>query len=938
LRAIPYISLFCIFYVMETDMTTDEAVPLEPASSAAAPSTGIHTDPVDEFKCEACGGTISVTGLTPFSDVACPGCGTHASVPARLGSFLLLRLMGTGGMGGVYYARDEILGRFVAIKVMLESLGDDPAFIETFQREAQAVAKLNHPNIAQIYSFGREKGQPYIVMELVSGERVDAMMESPQGLSPALAIRIGLEIAQGLNAADEAGLVHGDIKPENILLDNKGQAKLVDFGLATVTHQAAGEGIWGTPYYIAPEKIRRQKVDARSDIYSLGATLFHMLTGKPPFEGETPVEVVKARLDNPPPDPRVLKPELPEIVSTTIKRMLAVDRAERYPNYLSLISDLRKAAQDIGDSTPVKPIGGGGGMKIRFKKKKGGAMPAEPTAPETPASLNSGSRGKKLVIRKDSQSVSSVRTSGPAPTDATNTDSVPAKPVKPEPTPEEREARRKRSRRRRKTTAVTLVTLLLLLAVGATGNYFHRRHQAEIARRAELVALSNARSEAGTLFLAISNNTERIAFFIQRTAPIEAEVQGSIERITGSRIIIAPPPAPVVEEAPASTNAATAAAPAEGAAPADAAAPAPAEAAATAPAPETAPAPVEATATGEAPVAVEAAAAEGSPSAEAAPAAVAEVPPPPAEPEVPAHPAVAPARLALENLATLSTLSQEAKTILESAATLQDQVLKSNNSAQAGNDVKTLKGLKEQTAEMATRGKTAFDVVLAKSAHVQEFRTRFERQIEATQAAEREAQRRREEAERLERERQEYQTRATAEVQQVQNDRAEVKGMFDANNFEGALATLKQRLGNYTTKEGKDAFQVFIDRYTFLTQMKEGLITGMQESPYTWGWGAGSSARDIEKADARGIYVKGTPKPYAWAEVQPTQMLKLVDYYLGSRTMRPRTRINMSFGAAIYCDEFGPTGRDRARNYANRAIDMGATKELFTRLLESGWQ
>jgi hypothetical protein len=162
--------------------------------------------------------------------------------------------------------------------------------------------------------------------------------------------------------------------------------------------------------------------------------------------------------------------------------------------------------------------------------------------------------------------------------------------------------------------------------------------------------------------------------------------------------------------------------------------------------------------------------------------------------------------------------------------------------------------------------------------------------------------------------------------------------MFDANNFEGALATLKQRLGNYTTKEGKDAFQVFIDRYTFLTQMKEGLITGMQESPYTWGWGAGSSARDIEKADARGIYVKGTPKPYAWAEVQPTQMLKLVDYYLGSRTMRPRTRINMSFGAAIYCDEFGPTGRDRARNYANRAIDMGATKELFTRLLESGWQ
>jgi serine/threonine protein kinase len=907
------------FTFMEAYMTTDEAGPLEPASSAAAPSTGIHTDPVGEFKCAACGGTIGVTGLMPFSDVACPGCGAHASVPARLGNFLLLRLMGTGGMGGVYYARDEVLGRFVAIKVMLQSLGDDPAFIETFQREAQAVAKLNHPNIAQIYSFGREKGQPYIVMELVSGERVDAMMESPQGLSPALAIRIGLEIAQGLNAADEAGLVHGDIKPENILLDNKGQAKLVDFGLATVAHQAAGEGIWGTPYYIAPEKIRRQKVDARSDIYSLGATLFHMLTGKPPFEGETPVEVVKARLDNPPPDPCVLKPELPEIVSTTIKRMLAVDRAERYPNYLSLISDLRKAAQDIGSSAPVITMGGGsGGKKIRFNRKKGGAMPAQTPAPETPDAFNTGAKGKKLVIHKDSQSVSTARTASPPLADAAGHGTKPAKPVTPPPTPEEIEARKKRIRRRQRITMIILFILLLLLAAGTTGTFLKLHHDAEILRRVELVALNNARTEASTLFLAISKNTEQIAFFAQRTAPLETNVQSSVERITGSKMTIEPPPPPPAEEPPASTNAAAI--------------------------PET-PAAADAKATPEATVPAEATAAEPTVEAQPDPAAEAtgaagtgEGTPPPAEPEVPAHPVVAPARLALENIMALSQLDGKAKFILEAAKTIQDRVLKSNSSAQGATDVKELQGLNENTEAMAVQGKTAFEVVIAKAAQVQEIRIRFERQIEATQAAEREAVRRREEAERAERERQEYQTRAVAEIQQAQNDRAEVKAMFDAHNFEGALATLKQRLGNYTTKEGKDAFQVCIDRYTFLTQMKEGLITAMQEMPYTWGWGSGNSARDIEKADGKGIYVKGTRKPYAWAEIPSTQMLKLVDYYIEMRTTKPRARINIAFGAAIYCDEFGPTARDRARNYANRAMDMGLTKESFTRLLESGWQ
>jgi serine/threonine protein kinase len=321
--------------IMQNDEVIPDSVSDASASEAnepSVPAVQIETDAVTDYDCSHCGCKIDVSGLPAFTQVECPDCGAIETVPARLGNFLLLRLLGLGGMGGVYYARDTALGRDVAIKVMLQSLGDDAKFIETFRKEAQAVAKLNHPNIAQIYSFGQEKGQPYIVMELVSGERVDDMLESEGGIPVPLAMKIGLEVAEGLSAADEAGLVHGDIKPENILLDTKGHAKLVDFGLATVAHAAASDGIWGTPYYIAPEKIRRQKVDARADIYSLGATLFHMITGNPPFEGETPVEVVKARLEQPPPDIKELYPDIPDKAADVIMRMLAVDRTERHPN------------------------------------------------------------------------------------------------------------------------------------------------------------------------------------------------------------------------------------------------------------------------------------------------------------------------------------------------------------------------------------------------------------------------------------------------------------------------------------------------------------------------------------------------------------------------------------------------------------------------------
>jgi serine/threonine protein kinase/tetratricopeptide (TPR) repeat protein len=289
---------------------------------------------------------MDVSGVAPFSTVECPDCATRQKVPMRLGSFLLLEVLGKGGMGVVYRALDQSLGRYVAIKVMRRALGEDKQFVENFFREARAAAALNHRNVVQIYSCGEERGQPYIVMELVGGGRLDATISNGNMMDEVRALEIGVDIAEGLKAANDVGLIHGDIKPANILFDKHGTAKVVDFGLARFMswkEEAPPTEIWGTPYYIAPEKARGQKVDHRSDIYSLGATLYHALGAKPPFDGETASEVVLARLRNPAIGLRVIRPTLQPETADVISRMLEGDPFMRYPTYASLLADLREA-------------------------------------------------------------------------------------------------------------------------------------------------------------------------------------------------------------------------------------------------------------------------------------------------------------------------------------------------------------------------------------------------------------------------------------------------------------------------------------------------------------------------------------------------------------------------------------------------------------------
>ena len=257
------------------------------------------------------------------------------------GNFLLERELGTGGMGGVYMGRDKMLDRPVAVKVMQKEYGQDAEFVEKFKKEAQAAAKLIHPNIAQIYSYGICDGMPYIAMELVAGGSLDAIMANNPGKTDvSRVLKICQQVAQALQCSTDQGFVHGDIKPENILLDANGNAKIVDFGLAAM--QKDTSEIWGTPYYIAPEKVRKEPIDFRTDMYSLGGTLYHALTGVAPFEGEDSIAVVKKRFDGAPRKPSELRPELTPAVDNLVMTMLAFNKEDRYPSFEALLEAFKK--------------------------------------------------------------------------------------------------------------------------------------------------------------------------------------------------------------------------------------------------------------------------------------------------------------------------------------------------------------------------------------------------------------------------------------------------------------------------------------------------------------------------------------------------------------------------------------------------------------------
>lgn len=270
--------------------------------------------------------------------------GTNQQIPG----YQILKKLGAGAMATVYKARQLRLDRIVAIKVLPQKFTNNPDFVERFYAEGRAAAKLNHPNIVQAFDVDRSGEFHYFIMEFVDGRTVFEDITAKGPYQEADAVRIAIEIANALRHAHDRGFIHRDVKPKNIMIeDSTGRAKLADMGLArAVDDRKAAEleagKAYGTPYYISPEQIRGEvDVDFRADIYSLGATLYHMITGQVPFDGPNPSAVMRKHLNEELIPPDHINPNLTSGISEVVEVCLAKERAKRYNSTADLLEDLQ---------------------------------------------------------------------------------------------------------------------------------------------------------------------------------------------------------------------------------------------------------------------------------------------------------------------------------------------------------------------------------------------------------------------------------------------------------------------------------------------------------------------------------------------------------------------------------------------------------------------
>jgi len=284
----------------------------------------------------ACQAKVFIPGdLPPLATEPCKKCGHPIMMPMQLRQFELQSKIASGGHGKVYKAFDTVLSRFVAVKLMRKELESDPIALESFYREARACASFNHTNIIHIYSYDELDGQRYLVMELADAGSLDSMIERQQRIGEYEVLQIGIKIASALNMVLRHNLLHRDIKPGNILFNSENEPKLVDFGLArSVEAEPESTTVTeGTPYYVAPEKIKRERETPLSDMYSLGCTLYHALTGHVPFEAPSVEELVAAHVHTPVTPPNLVVPEITQATSDALMKAMAKNPADRFLSY-----------------------------------------------------------------------------------------------------------------------------------------------------------------------------------------------------------------------------------------------------------------------------------------------------------------------------------------------------------------------------------------------------------------------------------------------------------------------------------------------------------------------------------------------------------------------------------------------------------------------------
>jgi len=295
------------------------------------------------------------------------------------GRYRLEAKLGSGGMSTVYLAKDDTLDRPVAVKVMHREMSEQPDQIERFRQEARAVAKISHPNVVAVIDAGEDHGYPYIVFEYVEGETLKQRISRVGALDIQEAIAYAIEIARGLSIAHARNMVHRDIKPQNVLIDDEGRAKLTDFGISRQLEQdgmTATGRVLGTTDYVAPEQAMGQAVDPRSDIYSLGVVLYEMLVGQVPFHADSQVGVAMKHVNEELPDVQRRRPEVSAAVALVVERSTDKDRAERYQDVGEMTEDLEtaleveaaRAGSTTGEATsvldavppPKRKLSGGG--------------------------------------------------------------------------------------------------------------------------------------------------------------------------------------------------------------------------------------------------------------------------------------------------------------------------------------------------------------------------------------------------------------------------------------------------------------------------------------------------------------------------------------------------------------------------------------------------